>query len=117
MHMYFIAVVLPEELDERILVYKKWMAEKYRCKVGLKSPAHITIVTPFRTEPDKEEQLKTDMQSITSPIPSFIITTNNFSAFKPRTLFIAVEKNEQLKSLKKMSDHFFRATEYKIKME
>ena len=47
MQMYFNALVLPEQLDKKILTYKSWMADKYNCKVGLKSPAHITIVPPF----------------------------------------------------------------------
>ena len=115
--MYFVAVVLPEEFDTKILTYKKWMAEKYGCKVGLKSPAHITIVPPFYTEPAKEEQLKSDIQTVSSSIATFTIRTNNFSAFKPRTLFIAVEENEQLKLLKKTSDNLFRNTDFKIKIE
>ncbi|HEX8313994.1 MAG TPA: RNA 2',3'-cyclic phosphodiesterase [Flavisolibacter sp.] len=117
MQMYFIAVVLPEALNEQILPYKKWMAEKYGCRVGLKSPAHITIVPPFWTEPDKEEQLKNDIQSVSAAFQTFTITTNDFSAFKPRTIFVAVKENEQLKSLKKAADNFFRTADYQIKIE
>ena len=115
--MYFIAVVLPEELDKKILSYKHWMAEKYGCRVALKSPAHITIVAPFWKEPEKEEQLKNDINSIVSRLEKFQLKTANFSAFKPRTLFIAVEENEHLKLLKKSADIFFRTTDYKIKTE
>jgi 2'-5' RNA ligase len=117
MQMYFVAVVLPESLDEKVLQYKRWMAEKYGCKVGLKSPAHITLVPPFWMEPEKEQQLKTDLQSISSSFTPFTVETDNFSAFKPRTLFVAVQENEQLKSLKKTSDNFFRNKDYKIKIE
>jgi len=117
MQMYFIAVVLPEELNQKILAYKHWMAEKYGCRVGLKSPAHITIAPPFWTEPKKEKQLKNDIDNISSSIKKFELKTANFSAFKPRTLFIAVEENEQLNLLKKTADQFFRNTDYKIKIE
>jgi 2'-5' RNA ligase len=117
MQMYFIAVVLPHELDKKILSYKQWMAEKYGCRVGLKSPAHITIVPPFWTDPEKEEQLKNDINNISSSQKKFRIRTANFSAFKPGTLFIAVEESEQLKLLKKSSDQFFRTNDYKIKIE
>ena len=86
--MYFIAVVLPPELDLKILKYKQWMYEKYGCRVGLKSPAHITIIPPFWTEPGKEDSLKTGIDGISSTQETFIIQTANFSAFKPRTLFI-----------------------------
>ncbi|RZK01798.1 MAG: hypothetical protein EOO46_19190, partial [Flavobacterium sp.] len=117
MQMYFIAVVLPEELNQKILSYKHWMAEKYSCRVGLKSPAHITIVPPFWTEPEKEERLLNDIDTISSSHKKFRLKTENFSAFKPRTLFIAVEDNEQLKMLKQTADHLFRNTDYKIKIE
>lgn len=117
MQMCFIAVVLPRVLDEKILRYKKQMAERYGCKVGLKSPAHITIIPPFWTEPGKEEQLKNDIESISAPFQPFTISTNHFSAFKPRTIFVAVSESEELKSLKKASDNFFLTNDYKIKIE
>lgn len=117
MQMYFIAVVLPEALNEKILHYKKWMAEKYGCKVGLKSPAHITLVAPFWMEAEKETRLKTDMESISAQVSKFTITTDSFSAFKPRTLFVAVKENESLNALKQSSDNFFRPADYKIKIE
>lgn len=115
--MYFIAIVLPAALDEKILGYKKWMAEKYGCKVGLKSPAHITIVPPFWMEDEKEMQIKNDLQLLSANVTAFALSTANFSAFKPRTLFVAVAENEQLKKLKKKSDDFFKTATYPVKAE
>ncbi|HEV7331664.1 MAG TPA: RNA 2',3'-cyclic phosphodiesterase [Flavisolibacter sp.] len=115
--MYFIAVVLPEHINEKILRYKKQMREVYGCKVGLKSPAHITIAPPFWMEEEKEQALVQDMESIATNVPLFTLTTANFSAFKPRTIFVAVEENEMLHQLKKQSDIFFRGKDYKIKIE
>lgn len=115
--MYFIAVVLPEDLDKKILEYKKWMADKYGNRVGLKSPSHITIIPPFWMEPGKEEELKKDIDSISTSHLKFVLCTDNFSAFKPRTIFIAVEENDSLNALKKTADHFFHNKDYKIKAE
>lgn len=115
--MYFMAVVLPPHLDEKVLAYKKWMKETYGSKVGLKSPAHITIAPPFWMEEEKEPRLLPDMEGVAQQIVRFTLTTANFSAFKPRTIFIAVEKSEPLQALKKTSDAFFRHTDYKIKIE
>jgi 2'-5' RNA ligase len=117
MQMYFVAIVLPQSLDEKILSYKKSMFKIYGCKVGLKSPAHITLVPPFWMETEKEPQLKHDITAVSSSVSTFTITTNNFSAFKSRTLFVAVRENEQLKALKTSVDHFFRSADYKIKIE
>jgi 2'-5' RNA ligase len=116
--MYFIAIVLPEELNERVLEYKKMMQEKFGCKVGLKSPAHITIVPPFWLEEEKEQQLLEDVRRISSDIVQFPVTTNNFSAFKPRTIFIDVIVDVQLAAVKQSSDQFFKGNEfYKIKID
>ena len=115
--MYFIAIVLPVELDKKILLYKKWLAEKYDAKVGLKSPAHVTLVPPFRMEEEKQQALISDMEVLCTGTASFHIATNNFSSFAPRTLFIAVEANDTLHKLKKTVDDYFRNRTYKIKMD
>lgn len=115
--MYFIAIVLPQELDKKILTHKKWLADKYNCKVGLKSPAHITIISPFWMEEEKETMLMNDIHNISASTSSFILSTNNFSAFKPGTLFVAVKENEPLHKLKTASDDYLRSSDYKMKIE
>jgi 2'-5' RNA ligase len=115
--MYFIAVVLPAHLDAKVQDLKQWMKEVYGSKVGLKSPAHITIAPPFWMQEEKEINLRQDMQLLAQQVPAFQMATENFSAFKPRTIFIAVEQNEQLNTLKKAADHFFRKADYGMKFE
>jgi 2'-5' RNA ligase len=115
--MYFIAVVLPKHLDEKVLAYKKEMQKKFDCKVGLKSPAHITIAPPFWMEEEKENSLLQDIKTIAAAVSSFTLTTADFSAFKPRTIFVAVEHSQALNELKKKADNFFRQADYKMKVE
>lgn len=116
--MYFIAIVLPQPLHEKILKYKQMMLEKYNCKVGLKSPAHITLVPPFWMEDEKEHQLISDIDSLFNHLHAFHITTNNFSAFKPSTIFIAVAPNEALNEVKKATDEVFKNNSfYNIKID
>lgn len=115
--MYFVAVVLPKPLDEKILVYKKWMQERYGCKVGLKSPAHITLIAPFWMNADREDELKNDLQTFSSSVKLFALSTKKFSAFKPRTLFVATKESEALNELKKQTDSFFQHKDYKMKKE
>jgi 2'-5' RNA ligase len=106
MRLYFIALVLPDELNEEILVFKNLMAEKWGSKVALKSPAHITLVPPFRMEPGLEENLLRDLDELGKTIAPFSVTTHNFSAFKPRTIFIQPVIHEPLKTLKRKLDTF-----------
>src|SRR5687767_15980790 len=87
MTMYFIELVLPAELNEKIVHWKNFMNDRYHCKVGLKSPAHITFIPPFWMEEDREASLLADLDDIAKTLTPFTIKTKNFSAFKPRTIF------------------------------
>lgn len=118
MQMYFIAIVLPEDLNQKIMKYKNMMLEKYNCKVGLKSPAHITVTAPFWLDEEKEKQLLSDLNIIGQTSQTFTIVTSNFSAFKPRTIFVEVKQNDQLEALKRSADDFFRNNSfYNIKID
>lgn len=113
--MYFVAIVLPPELDAKALLYKRHMAEKYGCKVGLKSPAHITLIPPFWMGEEKEPVLLLDVQAVAQTASSFAAKTAGFSSFPPRTLFVAVEPNEALQTLKQKIDECFGATAYGVR--
>lgn len=116
--MYFIALMLPKELNEKILCWKNFMHQQYKCQVGLKSPAHITLVPPFWMEEEKETELLQQVDEISKRLKLFTIKTKNFSAFKPRTIFIDVEKNEELNVAKKIIDDFFKFNTFcKIKID
>ena len=94
------------------------MLEKYNCKVGLKSPAHITLVPPFWMQEEKEEQLINDIMLMSNQLQPFNMATHNFSAFKPRTIFIAPKPNEELNKVKKAIDDFFKTNSfYNIKID
>lgn len=115
--MYFIAIVLPEELDKKVQKWKELMHEKYGCTVGLKSPAHITLIPPFWMDEEKEQQLIQDIDSISSAVSPFTISINNFSAFKPRTIFADVAVDEELRSLKTAVDTFFSQADHKVSID
>jgi 2'-5' RNA ligase len=118
MRMYFIAIVLPTQLNEKVLKHKQMMLDKYNCKVGLKSPAHITLLPPFWMEDEKEESLISDIDSLNNRFQPFLISTNNFSAFRPRTIFIALSPNENLNEVKAATDaHFKTNSFYNIKID
>jgi 2'-5' RNA ligase len=107
MKMFFIALLLPEELNEKVLEYKKYMQERYGCSVALRSPAHITLVPPFWFDENNEPDLIQSLKNFEFG-PKFTLTTHHFSSFPPRTLFIALEPSEELNFLKERSDLHFR---------
>jgi 2'-5' RNA ligase len=105
--MYFMALVLPEEQAEMVHRLKLYMLKEYGCRVSLKSPAHITLIPPFWMDTGLEVELLKSVQEFNQGFPSLIIQTDNFSCFKPRTLFVAVQPNELLDALKVIADAFF----------
>jgi len=115
--MYFIAIVLPGELNKKVLRWKNFMHKKFGCKVGLKSPAHITLIPPFWMHEEREQRLTADIDDISAYAHLFTIATKKFSAFKPRTIYVEVVENEKLKFLKAAIDKFFSGADYKIKTE
>jgi 2'-5' RNA ligase len=115
--MYFIAQVLPDELNKQILPWKQMMFDKYGCKVGLKSPAHITFIPPYYMNDEMQSELISDLDSFCSSQQPFLIATKNFASFKPRTIFIDVVINEQLAQLKKATDVFFKSKQYPMKFD
>ncbi len=115
--MYFIAILLPEKINEKVLEHKRFMEQKFGCRVALNSPAHITIIPPFWMELEKEEQLQSDVAEISNQIDCFSISTKSFSAFKPKTIFIAVDENTCLQWVKGAADQYFSSKDYKIKRE
>ncbi len=107
MEMYFIAIILPPALNEKVLKYKTMMKEKYGSAVALKSPAHITLLPPCWMDPAFEESLRNDLDLLATGTRPFEICTNDFSAFGHRTLFIATAASDALQLLKERTDVFF----------
>jgi len=83
------------------------MQQGWGCKVGLKSPAHITLVPPFWMDESKEVNLIKDIEILSSQHTPFEVTTKQFNCFKPRTIFIQPELTPTLQQLKKQTDLFF----------
>ena len=106
MEMYFVALVAPEQINEQVMKWKRWMLEKYQCQVALKSPAHITLIPPFWMQPELETELLHYIKEFSSSQNPFPIKLLNFSNFKPRVLFVNVEKNEVLTDLKNKLESF-----------
>ncbi|HEY0059946.1 MAG TPA: 2'-5' RNA ligase family protein [Flavisolibacter sp.] len=107
MTLYFTALVLPESLNARILPLKQYMYAEYGCRVGLNSPAHITLLPPFKMDRSMEVELVRSIDEVSVSLQPFDVKTANFSAFPPRTLFIDVEVSPSLKKVKAASDHYF----------
>jgi 2'-5' RNA ligase len=107
--LYFIAIVAPAEINKQVLVWKKYMEQKYRCKVALKSPAHITLAPPFSMAADRENELANYLEEFAHSAKSFSIGLKDFDNFKPRVIFLHVEPGPSLLILKDQLDQYLLA--------
>lgn len=98
---FFIALLPPQEVRNFADRTKQYFADTYQSRAAQKSPAHITLQPPFEWEVENLPKLQERLQNFVrgrSPIP---IVLNNFSAFKPRVIFINVLKTPELLSVQK----------------
>jgi len=88
--MYFIALVAPEEINQKVLKWKHWMKEKYNCEAALRSPAHITLIPPFWMKPELQDELHASISACAATRDPFTVQLKGFSNFKPKVIFIDV---------------------------
>lgn len=79
---------------------KEWIYTETGSKGALRSPAHITLHMPFKWKKTKEEVLTKSLDKLASSISSFNVTLKDYSCFEPRVIYVDVENNEQLTSLR-----------------
>ncbi len=94
--LYFLAILPPDDLAEKITLLKKEAALKYKSRHALKSPPHITLIAPFWFEEAKIHQLYTDLGDFVDTMPPFNLVLNGFGSFRPRVIFIKVEESGML---------------------
>lgn len=101
-NLYFIAVVPPEDIQEKITDFKHTIAEKFGSRHALNAPPHITLHMPFKWKWKKIEKLNETIGEINSEIHAFSVELNGFGFFEPRVVFVNVVENEKLNSLQEL---------------
>ena len=101
-NLYLIAVVPPEEVQEKITSFKHIIAEEFGSKHALNAPPHITLHMPFKWKIKKIEKLKETIREINSEVQTFSVALNGFDFFEPRVVFVDVVENEKLTSMQKL---------------
>lgn len=100
--LYFIAVIPPSDVQNRITGLKEEIAEKYGSRHALRSPPHITLHMPFKWKDKKSEQLMKLMEGFNEKLEPFAIELKDFDFFEPRVVFVDVVPNEPLNELQKL---------------
>jgi 2'-5' RNA ligase len=100
--LFYIAVACPADVDEQIAGMKDYMFKEFGCRAAGKSPAHITIVPPFRAEDEMEANLRDFVNTFNIGVVPFSIQLKNYGQFADRVLFVDVAlPNDSLLGLEK----------------
>ena len=106
--LYFIAIVAPEEIGLKVNRWKHWMRDNFGCRAALRSPAHITLVPPFRMEPESEVLLNPALNNFAARRESFDISLNGFDSFGRKVIFVQVDHNPALNECYNELNHFLQ---------
>ena len=107
--LYFVAIVPPEPILSEVRELKEIARDKFNSSRALRSPAHITLVPPFKLADDRLEEMSASLSDAVKEINSFEIDLNGFDAFAPRVVFVKPELSDTLRSLHKGVAHAMRA--------
>jgi len=104
--MYYVAIVCPEPINEKVQKFKQWMKDHFGCVVAMKSPAHITLIPPFWFMLERENELVNAIQSFIDTF-SEKIELDGFSHFRKKVLFVRIIENASLGELKTEVEKYF----------
>lgn len=94
--MYYIAIIAPEAINAQVLIWKRFMRDRFSCVVALKSPAHITLVNPFWLDSNLEHLLVSELESYSNTQKRFQLELKDFNSFQPRVIFVHVVASPDL---------------------
>jgi len=106
-NMYYVAIVCPTQINEKIQQFKQWMKDRFGCVVAMKSPAHITLIPPFWFTNEKEDELMKTLRSFNDDSAIQKIELDGFSHFRKRVLYVQVKENRLLNELKTKAEKHF----------
>lgn len=99
--LYFIALIPPSPILEKVWEFKREAAEKFGSKASLNSPAHITLHMPFRYGLHREGDLTECLRLFSSGQKPIEVTTTGWGTFPPKVIYVEVRKTEALARIQK----------------
>ncbi|MCU0387283.1 MAG: 2'-5' RNA ligase family protein [Chitinophagaceae bacterium] len=100
--LFYIAIECPADINQQIEQLKDYMEKNHGCKAAKKSPAHLTIVPPFRAEDEMVNELVDFVTTFNVGMVPVDIKLKNYGQFAERVLYVDIEgPNESLLDLEK----------------
>ncbi|HEU4719684.1 MAG TPA: 2'-5' RNA ligase family protein [Bacteroidia bacterium] len=98
--LYFVALVPDPVVEQQVHAFKADLSDRFGTKAAMKSPAHITLFSPFRFS-GNEQALFAALQEAANGMSAFPVKLENFDSFPPRVIFVDVHENELLMKLQR----------------
>ncbi|MBF2009407.1 MAG: 2'-5' RNA ligase family protein [Chlorogloeopsis fritschii C42_A2020_084] len=98
-HLFFIALLPPQEIQDYANQIKQYFADKYASRHAQKSPPHITLQPPFEWTDENVPALEECLQEFASGHKTVPVTLNGYAAFVPRVIYINVVRSPDLLAL------------------
>ena len=86
---YFIAIVIPQPLFDKIEAVKNSLLKSHQLKCALRSPSHITLHRPFVWKEEKEKILIESLSSFQFE-ENFEVVLKNYNFFEPNALILLI---------------------------
>ncbi|MBX2870802.1 MAG: 2'-5' RNA ligase family protein [Saprospiraceae bacterium] len=103
--LFFIAILPPRDLQQEVTSFKEYASTHFNSKHALRSPPHITLISPFRWPVADRNSLNRFLDSFRFLSSPFDLKLQDFDCFAPRVIFVdvkteplLVEMQEQLKT-------------------
>lgn len=99
MHLYFIALLPPSALRNRVRLLKEDMRDRFNAGHALSSPAHITLQMPFKRDAEAVGRLISGLEAFAAREQPFPVTLSGFGCFAPRVLYINIPDHQHIDAL------------------
>ena len=100
MSLYFLALLPPEDLREKVKEIKLEISGRYGAAHALKSPAHITLQMPFRKKESAERSMEEALSHFSKKCKPFHIELDGFDFFPPKVVFIRISDHRPVIALR-----------------
>ena len=103
-NLYFIAIMLPESVDQEIIAFKNDMAQCFHSKKALRTASHITLKAPFKTLVAVHENVLQWFKEMNITVAPFMQEIKDFGAFNNKrnpVIYVHPIMNESLQQLQK----------------
>lgn len=97
--LYFIAILPPDDIAQRVQEIKKEFVEEYESKEAYNKPPHFTLRAPFKAPEEIEERIIPQLIYFAEEQDAFTVNLSGFNHFRDDVIYIDVEDPAAMKLL------------------